>query len=143
MSVKYLGVILDSWLTWREHVDVKVRKAHNLLWACRRAYVVTWWLKPRVVHWLYFSIIRPSITFASLVWWPGYQTGIAKRKLSRIWRLACLGITGAMHTTPVNAVKALICLPPLDLVVKSGERSVVHCLWSLGGRPYLYPNQGH
>jgi hypothetical protein len=31
MSVKYLGVILDSRLTWREHVDTKVRKAHHLL----------------------------------------------------------------------------------------------------------------
>ena len=38
MSVKYLGVILDSQLTWREHVAVKVRKAHNSLWACRRVY---------------------------------------------------------------------------------------------------------
>jgi len=67
MSVKHLGVILDSCLTWREHVDVKVRKAQNLLWACRRAYGVTWGLRPRVVHWLYVSIIRPSVTFVSLV----------------------------------------------------------------------------
>jgi hypothetical protein len=41
-SVKYLGVILDSWLTWREHVDVKVRRAESLLWACRRACGVAW-----------------------------------------------------------------------------------------------------
>ena len=68
LSVKYLGVILDSRLTWREHVDVKVRKAQNLLWICRRAYGVTWGLGPRVVHWLYVSIIRPSVTFASFVW---------------------------------------------------------------------------
>ena len=40
MLVKYLGVILDSRLTWREHADVKVRKAQNLLQVCRRAYGV-------------------------------------------------------------------------------------------------------
>jgi hypothetical protein len=32
-SVKYLWVIMDSQLNCREHVEVKVRKAHNLLWA--------------------------------------------------------------------------------------------------------------
>jgi hypothetical protein len=31
MSVKHLRVVLESWLSWREHVDVKVKKAHNLL----------------------------------------------------------------------------------------------------------------
>jgi hypothetical protein len=36
--VKHLGVFLDSQLTWREHVDVKVRRAHNMLWTCQRAY---------------------------------------------------------------------------------------------------------
>jgi hypothetical protein len=143
MSVKYLGVILDSWLTWREHVDFKVRKAHNLLWACRRAYGVMWGLKPRVVHWLYVSVIRPSFTFAALVRWPGCQMASAKKKLSKIQRLACLGITGAMRTTPANAVEAIICLPPLDLVVQTEERSAAHWLWSLGGWSYLHPNQGH
>jgi len=131
MLVKYLGVILDSRLTWRKQLDFKARKAHNLLWACRRAYGVMWGLKPKVVHWLYVSIIRPSITFASLVWWPGCQTASAKKKLSRIQRLACLGITGAMRTTPANVEEALICLPSLDLVVQTEERSAAHCLWSL------------
>ena len=84
MSVKYLGVILDSRLTWKEHVDVKVKKAHNLMWACRRAYGVTWGLKPRVVYWLYVAIVRPTVTFACLVWWPGCESASAKRKLSRI-----------------------------------------------------------
>jgi hypothetical protein len=41
-SVKYLGVILDSKLTWREHVEVRVRKAQNSLWVCRRACGGTW-----------------------------------------------------------------------------------------------------
>ena len=44
MSVKYLAVILDSRLTWREHMDVRVRKAQNLLWACRRAWDPGWFI---------------------------------------------------------------------------------------------------
>jgi hypothetical protein len=135
MSVKYLGVILDSWLAWREHVDVRVRKAQNLLWACRRACGGTWGLGPRVVHWLYTSVIRLTVTFASLVWWPGCHTASAKAKLRRI--------TGAVRTTPTCAMEALICLPPLELVVQCEVWSTAHHLWSLGCWSYLHPNRGH
>jgi hypothetical protein len=44
-------------------VDVKMRKAHSLLWACRRACGVKWGLRPKVVHWLgsmSLSFGRPS-----------------------------------------------------------------------------------
>jgi len=132
MSVKYLGVILDSRLNWKEHVDVKVKKAQNLMWACRRACGVMWGLKPRVVLWLRVAVIRPSVTFAPLVWWLGCQTASAKRELSRVQKLACLGITVAMRTTAINAVEALICLHPLEMVVQIEARSAAHRLWSLG-----------
>jgi len=111
MSVKYLEVIRISWLTWSEHMVVEVRKTQNLLWACRRVYGLTLGLGPRVVHVLYVSIIRPSVTFASLLWCPACQMASAKKKLSRTQRLAYLGIRGAMRTTTTNAVEALICLP--------------------------------
>jgi hypothetical protein len=61
MTAKYLGVILDVWLTWRVHVDAKARKACNMLWASS----VRWGVRPSVVH---ISVVRPSISFASLVW---------------------------------------------------------------------------
>jgi len=124
-------------------MDVKVRKVHNLLWACRRTYGVTYGLILRVVYWIYVSIIGPSVRFASLVWWPGCQTASAKKKLSRVQIVACLGVTGAMRTTPTNAVAAFVCLPPLKLVVQSEARSAAHRLWSLGSWSYLHPNRGH
>jgi len=124
-------------------MDAKVRKAHNSLRACRSTCGGVWGLGPRVVHWLYVSVIRPSVTFASLVWWPGCQTASAKNKLSRIQRLACLGITGAVCTTPTRAMEALVCLPPLELVVQSEARMEAHRLWSVGCWSYLHPNKGH
>jgi hypothetical protein len=140
--VKYLGVIVDSRLTWREHVNIKVKKAHNSLWACRRSFGATWGLPSKVVYWLYISIIPPSITFASLVWWPGCQTASAKKWLNRIQRLACLGITGAIRTTP-SALEVLTCLPLLDLVVQDEARLAAHRLWRLECWSYLHPNCGH
>jgi hypothetical protein len=98
-------------------VDVKMRKGHNMFWACRRACGVRWDLRPKVVHWLCVTFVRPSISFASLVWWPGCQMASAKERLSRIQRLVCLRMTGASCITPTGAMEALTGLPPLDLVI--------------------------
>jgi hypothetical protein len=127
-STKYLGVILDARLTWKEHVDANLRKAGNMMWTCRRACGGRWGLRSRVIYWIYASVVRPSIIYASLGWWPGCETARANQQLSSIQRLACLGITGAMRTTPTNAVEALVGLPPLDLVVQGEGRVSAHRL---------------
>jgi len=92
-----------------------------------------WGMKPMEVRWLYVAIFRPTISFSSLVWWPGCQTASAKRRLSKVLRLACLEITGAIRTDPSDAMKALTVLPPLDPVIQGGGESLVaYRLWSLG-----------
>ena len=86
------------------------------------------------------------------LWDPVVFTSIEYIKLNRlslrVWHAncvytICLGITGTMCTTPTNVVEALICLPPLELVVQSEARSAAHRLWSLGCWSYLYPKRGH
>ena len=124
---KYLQVVPNSWLTWREHVNIRV-KAHKSLCTCRRVSGVMGGLKPKVVYWLYTSFTWPFITFASLVWWP-----------CRIQTLVCLGITGAMCTTPTGAMEALTCPPPLDSLAQRKARSDAHPLcWF-----YLHLRRGH
>ena len=83
------------------------------------------------------------ISYASLVWWPRCQMASTKIKLSKVQRFACLGIMGALRTTPTGGMEVLVGLPPLDLVILGEARLAAHHLWSLGCWSYLHPQQGH
>jgi hypothetical protein len=88
----------------------------------------------------YLSLVHPSLLHPSF-------GGLAVRelvpkKLSRVQGLACLGITGAISTTPTSAMEALTCLPPLEILVSSEARLAVHCLWRLGYWSYLHRTWG-
>jgi len=96
-----------------------------------------------VVYWLHVTIIRPSISYAFLVWWPVFQTASAKKRLSRIQRYACLGITGAIRTTLTGAMETITGLPPLGLVIQCEVRSAAHRLWCLGCSSYLQLRREH
>jgi hypothetical protein len=110
-----------------------VRKFRDM-WACRRVCGGRWGLGPSVVHWLYTSVIRPPITYACMVCLSGCETARDKRLLSTMQRLASLRITGAVCTTPTNAVEALVDLPPLDCWyrVKLGPRRTASGVWEMG-----------
>lgn len=43
-------------------------------------------------------VIRPSLTYASITWWPKTLQSNTKHKLGKVQRLAWLGITGTIRT---------------------------------------------
>jgi hypothetical protein len=75
-QVEYLGVILDSKLNWKFHINIRIRKASIAYWQCR-----TWGLKPKVVYWIFTSVIRPMLTYAALVWCKKTHLTTVKKKL--------------------------------------------------------------
>lgn len=130
-EAKYMGVVLDSKLTWKPHVEKISNKGSNLLWMCRRAVGQKWGLKPKVAHWLYVTVVRPALTYASVVWWRRTEVFTSAALLSKVQRQALLLITGAMNTTPTATMEALLQLPSLDLVVKAEARAAIHRLQTL------------
>ena len=117
-EVKYLGVTLDNKLKWNRHLDNTTNKASITFWQCRRMLGKRWGLSPKIILWLYKTVIRPMVTYGAVVWWPRTKTGTAINKLQRIQRQACLAITGCMKTTPTAALEVMLDLPPLHLYVK-------------------------
>jgi hypothetical protein len=49
------------------------------------------------------------------VWWSRVKFETSKTELNKLQRMACLGITEAMRTTPTVAIEVLLLLPPLNL----------------------------
>jgi hypothetical protein len=60
-EVRYLGVILDSRLTWNQHLQKIIRKTQTTFALLRRSCGKKWGLRPSMVHWLYTRVIKPFI----------------------------------------------------------------------------------
>jgi hypothetical protein len=55
--------------------------------------------------------VSPTVTYAATVWWPRVKIRISRDELSKLQRMACLGITGAMRAVPTATTEVLLGLP--------------------------------
>jgi len=141
-EVKYLGVILDAKLTWNQHIEHAIKKSRMALMATKRAVGRTWGLSPYIVQWLYTTVVRPKLNYAATIWWPKVEQSRARTELSKLQRLACLCITGAIGSTPTAAMETLLNLPPLHIVVKEEARMGAYRL-QCNDNWYHKPTPGH
>jgi hypothetical protein len=118
-EIRYLGVTLNKGLTWKKQLDKGIDMAYKAFWTCRGTFGKTWGLKPKVVCWICTAMVRPIVTYAATIWWPRVKPKTSQAKFSKLQRMACLGITGAMRTAPTAAMVVLLRLPPLHLQVKA------------------------
>lgn len=91
-SVRYLGVHLDSLLTWKDHLDTIVRKLRKLIYIFKtlRSIVDTQTLKS-----VYLSLVQSILTYCITVW-----GGSAKTRFLRVER-AQRAILKVMFHKPV------------------------------------------
>lgn len=114
-EVKYLGVILDRKLLWKSKIKDRARKSLTTLYACKSMKGKRWCLYPKIVKWLYVAIVRPILFYGSIIWWISLDKTYLYQVIRRVQRLVTTTITGALRTTPSDALNTLLHLPPVDL----------------------------
>ena len=124
-KVKYLGVILDSKMSFKEHLETRINKATNIFWRCRATFSKTWGLTPQMVHWMFTSIVRPYLTYGAVIWWSRVKVDSCQKSLRALQRLACVSITGAMKSTPTAALEVLLGLTPLPMYIENEARKTL------------------
>ena len=112
-EVKFLGVILDSKLTFAKHATETAKKASRLWSQCYRVTGPRWGLSPASTKWLYDTITGPVLGYAAVIWSRAIEKRGVEKKLDSVQRLALLHVTGAMRTTPTSALEVLTNTPPL------------------------------
>uniref|UniRef100_A0A1B6KRF7 RNase H type-1 domain-containing protein n=1 Tax=Graphocephala atropunctata TaxID=36148 RepID=A0A1B6KRF7_9HEMI len=127
-TVKYLGLTLDHKLVWNDHLASVLHKARWSLMTTRRLVGTNWGIKPHIALWLYKAIVRPQITYGSLVWWTKVNQSTVQVKLASLQRLACLLITGAFSSSPTMTLEVMLGLLPLDILIKAEARKAAYRL---------------
>jgi RNase H. len=122
-QVKYLGLILDKGLTWKQHVQHIVTKSLRVFWACRATFGKSWGLKPMMTYWMNITKVRPIVSYAALMRWPRIKKKVCVNELTKLQRTACIGIVGAFRTTPTAALEVAIGLTPLPLLIVGEARA--------------------
>ncbi|WP_333765265.1 reverse transcriptase domain-containing protein, partial [Streptomyces sp. IBSBF 2390] len=116
---KYLGVILDSKLYWGPNVEARRKRALIAWYTCTKCFSRKWGLKPYIVKWIYTAVVRPILCYGALVWWHAARLRSRRGRLNTVQRKACLGITGAMRSTPQDALEVILNISPFRLHLRN------------------------
>lgn len=122
-AIKYLGVWLDTKLTFSEHIKRTTEKASKLVAALSR-------LMPNVggprhsKRKVLCSVAHSIVLYAAPVWETAMKTARTRRKLETINRKVAIRVCSAYRTISADAVAVIAGCPPLDLLVS--ERKEIH-----------------
>ena len=116
--VKFLGVFLDSKLSFKYHLKQKIAKAKQNIMMVRNGTGVLWGPTCASLKWAYNGIVIPTVTFGSIIWSRAAADGQIIQKLSRLNRLISACMFPMRRGTPTAALEIILNLPPVDLVIK-------------------------
>ena len=115
---KYIGVTLDYKLSWKEHVENKIKSIKKLLMMVRGAIGRLWGPTPQAMLSAYKTIIVPSLSYGSLVWHKAVENQTNQIKLGKLNRLFISTICSFRKSTPTAGLEIILNLAPLHLRIK-------------------------
>ena len=116
-ETKYLGVTLDSRLTWKPHITSKLAAAKKLIYIVNQAVRGNWGLAPELSKWALTGVVWPALTYACVSWAHAVKTKWIRKRLDRIDRLGLLSIAQCAPSTPTHALRIIYGTPPCRLLI--------------------------
>ena len=111
-EIKYLGVWIDSRLTWRKHLEATCTTCLQRLRVIRRLCATHWGLHPAVVSTLVEATVFSRLWYGVAAWGSVVRTQARLEELDRVLRMSAVITLGLLRTTStVKAIAACGWLP--------------------------------
>jgi hypothetical protein len=156
-TARYLGIYLDTTLSFRAHQKFYFTKAESTLSTLHMLGNSIRGLSPKDKHRLYIANVLPIMSYCVQLWWcPNWKGNKeAANALQCIQNQAARWISGAFRTTPVGTLNALAGLIPvsknIDILMRkaalrnktlptSHPGSLHHALYGRASRDHKLPS---
>jgi len=118
-EARYLGVIFDKQLRFKEHMQYVVKKGMKFILAMSSAAKATWGAEFKYVRQLFTAVAAPRTDYAACIW-HRLEDKLASSthqatELAKVQNMAMKTITGAFRTTPTAALQYETGLLPPEL----------------------------
>jgi hypothetical protein len=121
-SLKYLGIILDSKLTFRDHIINMTDKCSKLIFASSKSAKLNWGLNYAALKTIYTGDIQPLLLYGAPVWINALNKGSYKLKLITVQRLINNRIARAYRTASNEALCIITGLTPMDIKIEESDQ---------------------
>ena len=139
LSYKYLGILINSQLNWKEQAQRATTNATKWILQYRRLMKLATSVKLKLMRQLYLAVGLPKITYGINVWYTPLNRKEGQDKqsgsvtflhnLTKIQQMAAHMMTGTLRTTPNNFVDTHMNLLPMELALaKACHRAAVQHL---------------
>lgn len=113
VTVRYLGLWLDTSLRWSKHVNEISEKSSKFLNLLKVLAGSGWGIHPKHLRTIYISLVRSRVDFGCFLYDNSAKSNLFK--LDRIQNQALRIIGGYIKSTPIHVMESELCLPPLFL----------------------------
>jgi hypothetical protein len=121
-SLKYLGIIFDSKLTFKEHINYVAEKCTKLIFTLSKSAKLNWGLKHQALKTIYTGGILPLLLYGAPIWRKAIDKASYKARLLRVQRLINIKIAKAYRTVSHEALCVLTGTMPIDLKIEQEAR---------------------
>jgi len=97
-TMKYLGIIIDSKLTFKEHITQATEKCRKIIFALSKSAKLNWGLGHKALKTLYTGGIQPLLLYGAPVWAETIDKKSYRKELTRVQRLINIKIVKAYRT---------------------------------------------